>query len=135
MNLFSKLKRFNVKNLFVCKVYVADNLQHKYFGMIGGEYVSLWTPLFLGIKILYGNDKILKDPIYGTEYIARANVDALKPEKKLYYHKLENSTDIFKLVIIGKKMISVNKIEKLNSLFQEVYEACKKEEQNKRVAT
>lgn len=123
MKLFKRsLKRFEVKNLFVCKVYVADNLQLKYFGMIGDEYVSLWTPLFLGIKILYGNDKILKDPIYGTKYIARANVDSLNPDKNLYYRKLGNITDIFNSTIIGKKSkISLSKIEELNSILEVEY--------------
>lgn len=121
MKLFKSLKRFDVKNLFVCKVFVADNLQHKYFGMIGGEYVSLWTPHFLGIKILYGNGKNLKDPIYDTEYVDE--VDSLHPDKNLYYQKLGNIADIFDSITIGKKAkISLTKIQELNSLIKETYE-------------
>lgn len=120
MNLFSKLKRFDVKNLFVCKIFIADNLRYKsYFGMIG-EYDSLWTPHFLGIKILYGNDEILKDPIYDTKYVARVN--ALYPEENLYYKKLGNITDIFNPIIIGKKAkISLTKIKELNSILEVEY--------------
>ena len=121
MNLFKKLKRFEVGKLFVCKIFVADNLRYKsYFGMIS-EYDSLYTPRFLGIKILYGNGKTLKDPIYDTKYVA--TVDALDPQKNLYYEKLGNITDTFTPIIIGKKTkISSAKIQKLNSILKETYE-------------
>ncbi len=117
MNLFKKLKRFGVGKLFVCKIFVADNLQYKsYFGMIS-EYDSLYTPRFLGLKILYDNGKTLKDPIYDTKYVA--TIDALKPEENLYYKKLGNITDIFNPIIIGKKAkISLTKIEELNSILE-----------------
>lgn len=120
MNLFKKLKRFDVKNLFVCKVFAADNLRYKsYFGMIG-EYDSLWTERFLGIKILYGNDETLKDPIYDTEYVVKVN--SLDPERNLYYRKLGNITDIFNPIIIGKKAkISLTKIKELNSILKVEY--------------
>lgn len=120
MSLFKKSKRFEVQNLFVCKIFLADNLRYKsYFGMIG-EYESLWTERFLGIKILYGNGKTLKDPIYDTEYVVE--VDSLKPHKNLYYKKLGNITDIFNPIIIGKKAkISLTKIKELNSILEVEY--------------
>lgn len=117
MSLLKKLKRFELKNLFVCEIYAADNLRYKsYMGMIG-EYDSSWTPRFLGIKILYGNYKILKDPVYDTEYVAK--VDSLYPDKNLYYKKLGNITDIFDLTTIGKNTkISLSKIQELNSILK-----------------
>lgn len=120
MMLFKKLRRFDVSKLFICAIYRADNLRYKsYFGMIG-EYESLWNECSLGIRILYGNGKILKDPIYDTEYVAK--VDSLKPHKNLYYKKLGNITDIFNPTIIGKKSkISLTKIEELNSILEVEY--------------
>lgn len=122
MKLFKRsLKRFEIKNLFVCKVFAADNLRYRsYFGMIG-EYDSLWDERFLGIKILYGNDKTLKDPIYDTKYVAK--IDSLDPDKNLYYRKLGNITDIFNPTIIGKKSkISLTKIEELNTILKAEYD-------------
>lgn len=120
MSLFTKSKRFEVGKLFVCKIYRADNLRYKsYFGMIG-VYDSLYTSHFLGIKVLYDNYTVLKDPIYDTEYVAK--IDALEPEKNLYYNKLGNITDIFNPTIIGKKSkISLTKIEELNSILEVEY--------------
>lgn len=121
MKLFKKLKRFEVSQLFICKIYRADNLRYRsYFGMIG-QYESLWTECFLGIKILYGDGKVLKDPIYDTEYVAE--VDSLHPEKTLYYNKLGNITDVFNPTIIGKKSkISLTKIEELNTILKAEYD-------------
>lgn len=115
MALLKKLKRFKVKNLFVCKIFAADNLKSVPYSLCS----STWNPCFLGFKILYGNDKILKDPIYGTKYVAK--VDSFHPENNLYYNKMGNITDIFGLTRIGKKMkISSTKIEELNSVLEEV---------------
>ncbi len=118
--LFKKFKRFEVSKLFICAIYRADNLRYKsYFGMIG-EYESLWNKCFLGIRILYGNGKILKDPIYDTEYVAE--VDSLKPHKNLYYKKLANIADIFDITIGKKTKISLTKIEELNSILKVEYD-------------
>lgn len=127
MKLLKKLKRFEVKYLFVCKIFAADNIRCKpYLGMFG-VYDSLWTQRFLDIKILYGNDKILKDPVYGTEYVNTVN--ALHPEKNLYYQKLGNITDIFEVpTIFKRKRIPLTKIEELNSILKEEFK-------NQRVAT
>lgn len=118
MSLFKKLKRFEVSKLFVCKIYSADNLHYKsYYGLIG-EYISVWNPRFLGIKILYGN-KTLIDPIRNISYIREKKIDCFNEHKILYYKKIGNITDIFNPTIIGKKSkISLTKIEELNSILE-----------------
>ncbi len=120
MNLFKKLKRFEVKKLFVCRIYSADNLRYKpYLDMIS-EYYSIWTPRFLGIKILYG-DKVLKDPIYDIEYISIKEINGLNPSKNQYYQIIGNIIDIMGEDSVNKKLkISLDKIKELNSKLDEI---------------
>lgn len=120
MNILKKLIRFPVKDLFVCEVLAADNLRYIACRRIG-EYDSVWIERSLGFRILYGNSKTLEDPIYNTKYVS--NINALYPEKNRYYKNLGNITDVFETTTIGKgKKISLDKIEKLDSILKKKYE-------------
>lgn len=88
MNLFKRLMRFEVEKLFVCKIFIADNLHYKSYYNLIGEYISVWNPRFLGIKILYGN-KTLEDPICNTQYIRKKRLIVLIKRKINTMKRLE----------------------------------------------
>lgn len=118
MSLFRRMKRFKLRRLSVCKIYIADGLHYQpdYDGMFG-EYFSVWKEHFLSIKILIGN-KIRKDPIYKCKYVPKSKINALYPSKNnKYYRDYGYITDYFHF---GKKTkISLDEIEELNSILNE----------------
>lgn len=124
--LFKKLKRFDVANLFVCKIYRADDLHNEPVPHRISAYHTKWIDHFHGVKILYCNnfvyDNILVDPIYNIQYIPESALDGLHSDRNQYYNKLGNISDIFNPSIIGKKSkISLTKIEELNTILDVEY--------------
>ena len=124
MGLLKRLRRFDIKDLSVCKIFAAEDLKSEpIIKAYGFGTRTTWYGRYLGVKILFAtkifsfHDGVLKDPIYGIKYIPMNKLDADSPHKNLYYQQLGNITHFFDSIEIGKKSkISLAKIEVLVSL-------------------
>lgn len=126
MSLFTNLKRFEVKNLFVCKIFTADNLEREPIPYRISAYHTKWIEHFHGVKILYCTDSVfdhtLVDPIYGIQYIPESALGGFFSDRNQYYKKIGNIIDIFGEDTIGKKRkTALNKIKELNSTLEKKY--------------